>query len=66
MNNDNPWIAKWKNIARYLHVSVSTAKGCYYKEGLPVITGGNKTVRIRKKELDEFIERGPGDTKEKR
>ena len=55
INDSSIWIVKWKNVARYLKVSVRTAKNYHYCHGLRVIKGGKGSpVRVLKSELDRF------------
>lgn len=46
------WITSWKDIAKYLGVSVRAAQR-YAKQGLTVYPAGS--VRAEAKELDKFI-----------
>ena len=51
------WITSWKDIAKYLGVSVRAAQR-YAKSGMPVYPAGS--VRAEAKELDKFIKNKNG------
>jgi len=53
------WITGWKKIAKYLDVSVSTAKR-YYKSGMPIYYKFGK-ARAKPVELDIFFKKTPVD-----
>ena len=51
---ENGWLVTWKEIARYLHRSVRTAKRYYYKFSLPIRHDPGGRVVALKHEIDTW------------
>ncbi len=54
--NENKWLTGWKAIARYLDVSIDTARRYHADLHLPVYSvGKGRFIRAHRDEVDDWI-----------